>query len=1186
MRLHAVLPLSALLCFAALGRAADYELVVYGASALKDEKTIAVYDPTGTLTAGDSIVKVTFASGGSQQAKLRVAGVKDRQGMLLANRGHAFGFDGVIMLQEGRLQGGASASLNPYAPSSTMKGFKSNDKDMTLTERLARWPWQWIILGLILFFVAAVFFTKSKAEPVPGTPYAGRRGLEEAIRDIRSRLEQIDANQKELVKKPPVLRSFRAQIDGFDQRLKKLEGTATASQRSVLGVASSLTALKQQLTALGDDLLKADEGVKINNDILAKLSQEMSESSSALERKVSELQAAQEGFSGKLQAVESLEGLIQQSVAQGEAVAAAGKVNADRVSAVEQEVVQGRKELARAVEHLSRNLAQAMQSLEAIGKEAKDASTLGAATAAGLRSLEANQERWAKLQEAAAQLIVKDLEALKAAGAFLSGEVGSVKTEQVELMSKLDETVKALAEEFGHLEERMSQPNAALAALAEELRHLRDGQNSQADQLGSLSESVGRRIEDLGKAVEAFRAKLAEPQKDDGRLAEAHADLAGRLEALKKQVQVLQSKQESIVINASADDSSLVSEQLKELLSAQSALKSLESCLQSVEHRLESLPKLEAGLQALSLLENRLEALPRLESAVESLSKLEARMAQLESRPESVPAVAPITDGLEQKLEVIQERSAANESSLQKLTELVARLGAEGEEARKATEARLGELMEQVDARAEEQKQALMAQPVLRGSGTDQLEDILRRNAEEAAERAPEPEAHAEGLPLTVLEAVRALNQAPAEDEPEPEDAPGDLPAEGLAGSEVAEVVSLPSSLEDEEAEAEELPEGAAAVSLQWPCEGGSSERRWSTHLQKSLPVRADGEIKPLMPIETPDISSPVTNMIYTNGQVVYSHGAWLRAFWPGRESRAASLSVELPEEAWRLLAVGSSVFCVGAEQVQVLALNDGGEIAAFEGKFLNQATVGKHWVGMRAVGSLQSVEMRSGKGDLIGKPHQLQIGSDERTFLVSHGEDLFVGAESGSLFHFSLTENRALGEVDGKLTHLAFSRGELVALSSKGNGSIATVLSPEGKVLRKGGVPAADDSLNMVLMSDRLYYLGKKGEVHCLNLKKMQMVGSRQVKGATRIRKMLGFQNGTQHLLVMATRDGSGQAGRVLMLDMKTGEEAKLCAVNQPHLEVIAADGRVVVSTSCSFQNIIRIFEPFAFARSQSRAA
>jgi chromosome segregation ATPase len=93
-------------------------------------------------------------------------------------------------------------------------------------------PLGYISVGVFTLLAVAGFLFRPR-KTVSGEKYHlpnRRKSIDETLKDIQRRLEKVDENQHELVRKPPVLRTFKGQIDAFNSRLNHLEAQLNSLQ--------------------------------------------------------------------------------------------------------------------------------------------------------------------------------------------------------------------------------------------------------------------------------------------------------------------------------------------------------------------------------------------------------------------------------------------------------------------------------------------------------------------------------------------------------------------------------------------------------------------------------------------------------------------------------------------------------------------------------------------------------------------------------------------------------------------------------------------------------------------------------------------------------------------------------------------------------------------------------------------
>jgi uncharacterized coiled-coil DUF342 family protein len=281
---------SCMLGLVALSAANDYDLVVpRGWDYLKSAKTLVVYSPDGAFKPGDHITRVV--AGGAEGPGVRVsAGWPAANSVELGKAGAVNGFAGSIILSsDGTGANGLAAIIVPAG-----QGAARAPED-GLTHAI---PWIWILGGAGLIVVLAGAATLFKKSSAPGAPvrFSGRKGIEEGVREIRSKIDEIQEEQKQLVRKPPVLRSFRKQIDGFEHRLKDIESSNHETQQQLSGITNLLTKLDERLNNIAQHSVNASGDSKKAIELVSKLSTEHAKRATTLEEQIQKVAATQDSF--------------------------------------------------------------------------------------------------------------------------------------------------------------------------------------------------------------------------------------------------------------------------------------------------------------------------------------------------------------------------------------------------------------------------------------------------------------------------------------------------------------------------------------------------------------------------------------------------------------------------------------------------------------------------------------------------------------------------------------------------------------------------------------------------------------------------------------------------------------------------------------------------------------------------
>ncbi|MFI5384724.1 MAG: hypothetical protein ACHQ50_01255, partial [Fimbriimonadales bacterium] len=279
-RIASVLLLFVVAC-AAL--ATDYRLSINApADQLAKAKALHIYG--FKFAKGDRVVSV---SAGKQVAGTGYRVTLDSSGAtgtMVADQHAVEGFAGKVLTATGQApEKSVSVSVDKIVPAAAetreggilamVKGFATSTPGYVTFACLA-------VLAIVAFLILRPKSATGETWSLPNR----RKSIDESLKDITKRLEQIDESQRNLVRKPPVLRSFRNQIDNFDARLKHLEGQLGSIQGLVVKTGESLGALDRGQSDLKAHAESSDVNVKGLFASIDSAKQSVSDLNTALEQ--------------------------------------------------------------------------------------------------------------------------------------------------------------------------------------------------------------------------------------------------------------------------------------------------------------------------------------------------------------------------------------------------------------------------------------------------------------------------------------------------------------------------------------------------------------------------------------------------------------------------------------------------------------------------------------------------------------------------------------------------------------------------------------------------------------------------------------------------------------------------------------------------------------------------------------
>ncbi len=476
-----------------------------------------------------------------------------------------------------------------------------------------------------------------------------------------------------------------------------------------------------------------------------------------------------------------------------------------------------------------------------------------------------------------------------------------------------------------------------------------------------------------------------------------------------------------------------------------------------------------------------------------------------------------------------------------------------------------------------------MPEPVVAASSEPVVEELPAVAAQPVVPEDPVEESEPVHLVLEENEPVIEAELEPVQTvalEQEEEEVVEETPAEPDSEPEVEEFELEPVD------HSPALFRSTRLLAEEWAFAGGI-KGNWQASSSRSLKPHPDPAlaIRPMTPTETPGIEYEIGAMLYTGKRVVYAHGDSIRAFWPGESERSLLLSHAVPDELWRLLMLKETLFCVQENRVETIDLGNWTRAAAFTGTYTNQCATNELWAGIRKGKPSPILEFRDPSGELVGEPIPLPPTFNANVFMVSDGEVIFVAGEHGEVLKVSPEAGAPFCKtLEGTLAHFAMTSHGPVALSVCEDGILITKFDEVGKAVHTTKTKASEISGNVAVLGNELFFFDAGAGVLCAwDLPSMKELEAMDLKGVERVRRMIALEAGSVRSLLIAGCDSAGKLGSVFLLNPETDAHLTLCSTNQPNVEAIFADGCPVVATSSSYQNIIRVFQPYVAAKSKA---
>lgn len=756
------------------------------------------------------------------------------------------------------------------------------------------------------------------------------------------------------------------------------------------------------------------------------------------------------------------------------------------------------------------------------------------------------------------QALASRLEELRSVLEARIGEIGARTDQREELLLSLQSRVTDADGKTSEGPELLP----VIAGLRMELQTLAADQAKVSSALGALSQSVsalGEQQTKLGTALDGLapdESALQALAAEQAKLAEALAGLNRPQDDSKFNEALEALSQKLDTLTRGPDDSNFGE-----------ALAALSLKVDSL-----ALPQADPQLgEALAALSQKLETLGHLQidpSLAETLANLKGDLQGAPATLEDEKVQAAL-EALSEKLEAFarpQESSNLKEA-FETLSKDLETWKAETGEAHKSFDERLAN-----ESRILETLSSALLQWRADGDASRAaLEERLSAKVETIVSQAPAPEPVAAPTPAAVPVSVPAPVPAPSAGPVHEESA--EKRAEPLV-IEMAEIVE-PASESAEELEfatADETP-----IPGGWRMQGGSQSRRWSSPVECPVSVASsDKTLTAMTPTITASTEFPVGPVLYLGKKVIYGHGPNLCGAWPGKATSTVPLQEQLPADPWRLAAIDGHAFCVEEDQVEIVSLSSWRVVSRFSGTYVDQICTDNHWVGLASSMGKLHIDYRNTQGRLFGTPISLPMDAVDYQALAAEGERIFVAAKNGRILRVEVGESRefAPAEKGTELLSMSTQKNGLVVLVRSGGKDIVRLYGFDGKLLKHLALGFTQGTDHPVHIADRLYLVDSEAQkLVTVNLKKMEVATTADLPGKT-VNSFCGVFRGDSHAILATV--GDKEHAQLLVLDPKTGTSMAVCDVTEPTIYVLAAESRIVVATTCFYQNMIRVFDPF----------
>ncbi len=499
------------IALAGFAAAADYDLVVpRGWDFLKDAKTLVVYAPAGEIKAGDHISRIV--QGGAQGPGVRVSvGWASPSSVELGRTGGVKNFSGQILLSGDKTGAdGLAATLVPAGTGATTAP----------EDQLGHaFPWMWVFVSagaIVVVSFAGTMFRRS-LPPSAIKRFTGRKGIEEGVREIRAKIDEIQAAQENLVRKPPVLRSFRKQIEGFDHRLRDIESNFNDTTKQLASIAGILNKLDDRLNSVSQSASSASGDSKKAIELVNKLTSEHSTRSGALEDQIKKVAEGQQSLGPISRDVAKTVDSLSNLGTRIDSLAALNLAQETKIQGAAAGIDATKKE----IEKLDLRFSKTAEASEAGRRISVEAA-------------EANRKQIEKLDQRSAEVAEANRKQIEKLDGLVSSTASNVKAAQ-ESLNSLTGTVQSSDQRLAGIE---AQAAAAAQRDAETQQRISDIAKAAEGVAGGVAK-VDLRVEMIAKSTEGLFVSL---QEISGRVSNTEGSLQANLHDLAAELGTLRNE--------------------------------------------------------------------------------------------------------------------------------------------------------------------------------------------------------------------------------------------------------------------------------------------------------------------------------------------------------------------------------------------------------------------------------------------------------------------------------------------------------------------------------------------------------------------------------------------------------------------------------------------------------------------
>lgn len=372
-----------------------------------------------------------------------------------------------------------------------------------------------------------------------------------------------------------------------------------------------------------------------------------------------------------------------------------------------------------------------------------------------------------------------------------------------------------------------------------------------------------------------------------------------------------------------------------------------------------------------------------------------------------------------------------------------------------------------------------------------------------------------------------------------------------------------------------------ASPQIAWGGHGASSARTFTVPSPVRLVTNRASRSSPGVEAPKGEVMGAV---LYAGGWIVGSQGdrGW-RVGLDGKAGTPLDLGQKIPPDNWRVVAGHDRMFCVHANGVVVVDLPTWEKQRPFDGVFRDQVFTGQRWLGIRLEEEATVLEERDVDGQSTQEPVRLpNIGY---RVLAADDDVAWVGFGDGRVYRVEAGMAREVYSApDYGVEHIALTSSGPVILERSQGGCRVTILPPDGATTHQAALKGAPlkvrNALPMLAVVGGLIVAAGETEstLDIVDLDSGVVKKSRQIPGVSGVVAIAGIADPSGPKLLVAAVMGRNRPIYLLDLLDEGGGATEITKFMQGYdLDLVVADGKIIVAASSRLENLIQIHDASA---------